>query len=329
MKRKVEFIVFNSGSHASKLMFADVDKIENAIQMDSVFEIKNPFLKMCNKVHMSGKINRKIKLPFRSIWDKYYITEIAKRHLDIEYIFVYTNVSIKKVCIEYLQELEKLSNVHLVLIAVDSFVDKFLCPLDVMQKVKFDLVYSFDPNDSEKHNLIFTRSLYSKREDIVPAEKSVDLFFVGRAKDRLDYLLSIVKRANDAGLSCGFYILGVKENKRIPLPGVIYIDEVMSYDDVLPIIMSSKCLVDIVQKGQEGLTMRTYEAIFYNKYLLTNNPGVRSLNYFADDYMKYVETLDQIDFDFLKNDQIDYHYDYDYSPIRLLSDIEDRLGFTQ
>lgn len=322
----IKYIVCDSGSSASRLMFYDIKTMTDAIETSSIFNIPNPVLKLLNKVHMSGKINRKIQLPVRKIWDKYYITEIAKRNLKDQFIVVMTNISVRKFRLEYLQSLEKQPNVCLVLVAVDSFVDKELCPLDIMAKVKFDLVYSFDKGDCLNYGLQHTQSLYSKKDNVKALSGKSDLFFVGRAKDRFSSLCEIVNKANTRDLKCNFQILGVKNQDRVNAQGITYLDTVKPYDDVLPMILSSKCLLDIVQTGQDGLTMRVYESIFYNKKLITNNPNVRYLPYYNLQYMQIIDDIGEIDFDFISKDEtVNYDYLGDYSPVRFLEVVKEEL----
>lgn len=322
----VKYMVFDSGSDASRLMFADVNKMPNAIETSNIFSINTPFLRALNKVHMSGKINRKVPLPFRKIWDSFYLIEKAKKDKKNEYIVFMTNVSAKKFRVEYLQDLKKYKNIHLVLIAVDSFVDQFLCPLGIMEKVDFDLIYSFDRDDCAKYGLLYTQSQYSKMDDVKAANVQYDLFFIGRAKDRLEKLKHIVRKANSYGLRTGFFLLGVPKKQREKIDGITYLDRVMPYREVLPLILSSKCLVDIVQEGQKGLTMRVYEAIFYNKKLYTNNESIRNLRYYDPRYMMISSDLENVEEAFFGDTVfVDYKYENDYSPIVLLKDAEQRI----
>lgn len=306
-------------------MFADVKKMNNAEETSDIYYIRNPVLKGINRVHTSLRINSIVSLPLKRIWNRFNYLEHLYNQDDI-FILVFTNVSIRKVYMPYLQELKARKNVKVILVAVDSFVDSELSPLPYMNQFKFDNIYSFDSSDCEKYNLKHTVSLYSKRSDIKPSSDKSDLFWIGRAKDRLAQMLEIVDGANQAGLVCNFYILGVNKEKRKFLPGVTYIDSVMPYDEVLPQILSTKCLLDIVQNGQIGMTMRVYEAIFYNKKLVTNNSSVKALSYYSAENMQIIDSTEQIDFAFLSNGMdVDYGYKGEYSPINFLHTIIEDL----
>lgn len=322
----VKYIVIDSGSDASRLMFHDVKNMNNAVETSDIYELSNSILRIACKIHNSGMINRKIALPLRGVWDRYCIIEQAKKDTENKYIVVMTNVSVKKFRIDYLKDLKKYPNIYLVLVAVDSFVDKFLSPVKIMEQVKFDLVYSFDLEDCNKYGLVYSQSQYSKLDDVKASKDKLDLFFVGRAKQRLGLIQQIAEAASAKGLTCGFYILGAHPKQRKKIDGVVYIDSVMPYKDVLPMILNSKCLLDIVQDGQAGYTMRIYEALFYNKLLITNNKSVGQFDYFDNRYMKLFDRCEDIDFSFiLDSANIDYQYKGEYSPVVLLEDARTRL----
>lgn len=325
----VKILTIDSGSFISKMMFQDINMVPNAIVTSSTYNIQNPLFRFLNKVHMSGKISDIIHLPFKEIWNSRCILEQVRNDKIDEWIVILTNVSAKKIPCSYLMKFNKMNNVHLILVCVDSFSDKSLNPEEIMKCVNFDLIYSFDIDDCKTYDLIFTQALYSQIKvdnDVISMEK--DLFFVGRAKDRLVLLQDLARLATKYDIKCDFYILGVKKMDRIEIPGITYLDGVMPYNEVFSKMLRAKGIIDFVRLGQSGLTVRFFEAVFYNKLLLSNNPNVRNNKYFDDrwmycgtDYEDFFQRVKETDIH-----DIDYGYQMDYSPINLLRDIEARLG---
>lgn len=315
------FFLFDSGSYASRLMFYDLLKSEGVIETSRIYSIKNPLIRWFNKVHVSLELNRLIKLPFKSIWGKYCILERFKS-LPIEKVAIFTNVSIGKLSLDYLRILQRNYGFKIVLVSVDSCLDKKLSPLLFTSKFNFDAIYTFDESDSKRYGFTFTNYLYSKRDDIIPSSNMSDLFFIGRAKDRLSKLQTIAKLCANKSILPNFSIL-VNDINQESIKGVKYINKVLPYDEVLSQILSSKCILDIVQDGQNGLTMRTYEAIFYNKKLITNNKAVKRLKYFDPNYIQVVESLNSVDVEWInRGGSVDYQYQGDYSPIHLIEQIK-------
>ena len=50
--------------------------------------------------------------------------------------------------------------------------------------------------------------------------------------------------------------------------------------DVVKFIHGTKCILDITKTKQIGLTLRTYEAIYYNKKLITFNKTIKKYDFY-------------------------------------------------
>ena len=73
---------------------------------------------------------------------------------------------------------------------------------------------------------------------------------------------------------------------------------------------------------QEGVTLRTMEAICYNKKLLTNNQSMKESKFYKTGNIQVFKTIDEIDADFvMRKDKVDYNYEGEFSPIHLLEHI--------
>lgn len=67
---------------------------------------------------------------------------------------------------------------------------------------------------------------------------------------------------------------------------------------------STNCILEILQEGQYQQSIRYFEAIIYNKKLLTNNKNVKNLPYFDERYMRYFSSITDIDLSGLKKKKI-------------------------
>jgi hypothetical protein len=103
-------------------------------------------------------------------------------------------------------------------------------------------------------------------------------------------------------------------------------ENAMLYNDVLTKELEAKCILDIVQEGQIALSLRPYEAVCYNRKLLTNNRTILKFPFYNPQYMQFFEKVNDIDWNWVKEDiAVDYHYNGEFSPIRLLEDIKRRI----
>ena len=59
-------------------------------------------------------------------------------------------------------------------------------------------------------------------------------------------------------------------------------ENTLSYEEVITKIKKSKCLLEINLEGQEGITLRTLEALFFNKKLITNNIKIKEYDFYNE-----------------------------------------------
>jgi hypothetical protein len=83
--------------------------------------------------------------------------------------------------------------------------------------------------------------------------------------------------------------------------------------------MKTNCILEVVQNNQAAVTLRTLEAIYYGKKLLTNNKNIKKYSFYNPKYIQVFSDVNEIDFDFVKK-KIDVRYEYhnECSPINLL-----------
>ena len=103
--------------------------------------------------------------------------------------------------------------------------------------------------------------------------------------------------------------------------GIIYI-QLIDYNQILDELQKFDTVLEVVQPGQVGVTLRYYEAITYNKKLITNNEMVKKLPFYNPDYMFVFCDPEDIDLEWVKRSiKDDYHYNNEFSPKELVKDI--------
>ena len=125
---------------------------------------------------------------------------------------------------------------------------------------------TFDPEDAERFSMHYFNQFFRmptcqiNEEDI-----AYDFYFVGFAKNREKEILELQKQLS------GFRLLFKVVHSKT---------EMISYEENITNIKKSRCLVEIVQKNQSGMTLRPLEALAFGKKLLTNNESVCLLDFF-------------------------------------------------
>ena len=80
------------------------------------------------------------------------------------------------------------------------------------------------------------------------------------------------------GIAIDFHIISMNCNDTRK-----YIEKTyMEYSEVMSHIRKSKVVVEIVQDGQNGLTARALEAMFFETKLITNNREICNFNFYND-----------------------------------------------
>ncbi len=325
---KYNFAIFGYDQELYKIPYADVINSDSAVYLSKPLDSKSRLLTVLYKSHITKKINKFVKLPFKGIWNPLMFRSKNKFK------------EIKPLCFVFFMRRCNLVNQGLIKYLRKKYPDaKFVCFYqDLVKKYtecsleriksEFDLVLSFDHVDAEEYGLYYYPLVYSVVDipDNPQMEKS-DVFFVGVAKNRLDDILDAYVRLRDAGLKCDFTICGVPEEQRRLTDEVKY-SEKMPYTENLQHIKATRCLLEIMQKGGHGYTLRACEAIVLGRKLLTNNPEIENAPFYSPDTISTFTTADTINLDFVKsgNDSVDYSYKDKLSPIHLLEFIEEKLA---
>lgn len=212
-----------------------------------------------------------------------------------------------------------------ILSSVVSADAKFL-----MDKKVFDLVYAIDDNDVKKYNLLKTYTPYSKNEDYCNIKPAIDLYFCGGCIDRESICKSIAKKAIENNVTAKIDMLCTKEfsGKKEYEQVINYLSrkEFVDYPETLKRELNARCMLDIVRPGQIAHTLRIYEAIVYNRKILTNNKAIFDFKFYNPKYIQYFDNADNIDWDWVKNDiDVDYKYNGEFSPVHFINDIYSKL----
>lgn len=187
-------------------------------------------------------------------------------------------------------------------------------------KENADMLVTYHKAEADKYNLLYYMQSFTKLEIRSDGTQS-DLFFVGNAKNRLDFLHAIYRLVTDAGGKCAFWILGVCEEKQLQShDGIIY-NQRLSYEDYLAKMYGSKCILEAVQDG-DAASVRYCEAVAYNKKLLVNDASCKEYNFFNENYVKIIDSPEDIDVNWIMDKQrVDYGYSDEFSPKYMVNEV--------
>ena len=285
---------------------------------------------------------RKILLHFHADWLASLVDSILFRipvgcglrdinwHKEKEYYIIFYNPTLYPKSPRYLNILQKKYKVYSVLFIWDTLTPKVFGRLErlMIQSIKnyissvdFKYIFTMDQENARQFGWIYHDIPYSP---LLTAEGKraieFDLCLTCSANGREEELYNVFKEIKRNEIKSRFRMVGVsKDNQR-------YNNEIMTtpipYSVLIEEEERSNCILEVMHPGQIGATSRYYEAICYNKKLLTNNKNVVNLPFYNPDYIHVFEKPEDIDWEWVKERiPVDYHYDGRFSPTHLIDKI--------
>lgn len=316
-----KYIFVAPGSDYGRAMWADLERNPSCFFYEYPVETRSRLLREVYHLHFSFGINSRINLPYKKIWDKKYVFNQIDFQDKLNYCIILPDVSACRIDVKYLEYLRRKPNIELVLVNVNVINKKRRL---IEERLKcFSKVFSFDINDCEKYGCIYHPTIYSTPNIAADNLTYTDAFFVGTyTPHRYRKLVSLYKKILSKNGTADFYIINVP-NKEKRIKGIHY-NKKLPYSEVQKKTQATNCVVEIMNPGQAGLTLRAMEAICLNKKLLTDNKTIKTLKYFSTGFIDCFSELKNNDVEFiLRKVAVNYNYQDDFSPNTLLSHIEE------
>ena len=283
--------------------------------------LRNYLLNAIKHIHLNDKINAVVSLPKKYIWHSYY--DIRSYIEDIDIILV-MNGAINFLDYDFLKLCKKRNNrVKVILYLIDSLHSESPALLKAKKRFSdysWDDIISFDPVDAAENGYKYLGFSYFSKNYKVKSEKTdTEVFFAGGIKgNRGKKIVSVYEYLSNNGINCDFCVSTFgKEIDRIPA-GIECNKEYISYNEILQRTINSNCILEVLQEGQHGSSIRYFEAVCYNKKLLTNNKDIVEYPLYDERFMKVFHSPEDIDIDWVKR-RIKPHYNYnnEFSPKNL------------
>lgn len=321
------YVIFGSNWDLYRVSYSDLDGLANVKYISTPYEFRSPVLKFLYRLHWSPTISRFINLPFKSIWNSGYFKNGFQDEIPICFIFFSPYcVYEKEGLVKYLRK--KYPGAKMVCFFQDLLVLKKDLNINHIKNV-FDLVISFDQAECKEHGLEYHQLVYSnfpvKESPEIPQS---DVYFLGKAKNRLDEILKTYEHLKSKNLKCDFHLVGVNRENQVYPDEINYIQH-MSYVENLQHIVATRWILEIMQQNGTGYTQRMCEAIAYNKKLLTNNMRITSAPFFKPQFISVFSDPCDIDALLLTDitgDVVDYAFKDQLSPKVFLLFIERKFA---
>ncbi len=315
------FVFFLPEEDYYRIPYYELNELCNVEIVDALIDSKNKLLRMFYLFCFSTKINALITIPGKKIWFKTYY----KNHNKIKpNYFVFFDAQLRKCTCAYRNYLKKTYPDCKIVLFLTDLIRSFKC-VDICTIKKFaDLILTYDKNDALNYDLHYYPDVYSKLPaDILDSEyKSADLLFAGYKKNRGTILEQLAETIHGTKLVADFYIPDYKEN--IQANHFLLKTMRIPYIEYLKKLQRTNCVLEVQQKGATGYTLRTLEAITYNKKLLTNNVSIKDAPFYNDKYIQIFNEIECIDFSWVNQvENVNYQNTEQYKPRKLLEYIRE------
>lgn len=141
----------------------------------------------------------------------------------------------------------------------------------------FGKIYSFDTKDVREFGCNYNTQFYFFDDFKNVKRENRKCFFIGVNKGRLSWVKETGAILSNMGINVNFTVVDEKlqEDDIIKNCG-------MNYENVLDCVKDAEFVLDVVKKGQEGLTLRIMEALCYNKRIITNNTTIKKYSFYDE-----------------------------------------------
>lgn len=259
------------------------------------------------RLHFAWPMNKYIELPFKRIWFKRLLKGMDVNKDDSVYVIMNEN-SLLSYSQSFLTHLKKVYPGCKICFFFSNPVDSYILPKLSCVDSFYDAKITFFEEDALKYGLEYTELCPYKLPYIENvAEIKSDVFFVGRDKGRLDFLINLYENLTSKGLVCDFNIMGVKEVDMKYNDKIKY-NRWMKYDEVLRHVNSTRCVLEVLQDMKNYVSIKTYESLQYHKKLITTNSTIEQRAYYNPKIIKIVSdpSEDICDFVFSNTDENEF-----------------------
>lgn len=154
-------------------------------------------------------------------------------------------------------------------------------PVDNLLNGIFDKMFSFDEEDVKKYGFEhISNYIYLPKKAIKPRQSfDYTVFMVISGDERLATLNIIAEKLDLIGIDYKFI---VRASRRPPglHSGIDYSKEEIWQEEMMQYLDKSEVFLDLIRHGHNGLSFRVFEAMAYQKKLITTNASVKNYEFY-------------------------------------------------
>ncbi|MFM2230550.1 MAG: hypothetical protein RL607_1808 [Bacteroidota bacterium] len=148
-------------------------------------------------------------------------------------------------------------------------------PVDHLLKGLYDTIYTFDLDDAEKYGFQFISNyIYIPKKQLLTAnELPTDIFMIASIDERLPLWNKVAAYCRENGIQTDFICVGKREPAVLDA-GIVYSKNNLFLEAIESRMYQSKAFLDLIRTEQNGLSFRIFEAMAYQRKIITSNQSV-------------------------------------------------------
>ncbi len=148
---------------------------------------------------------------------------------------------------------------------------------------KFDRFFVFDSSDLCRDGVLPTTNFCMSsltHEQLFDEKLATDVYYLGSYyKDRLPVLFKMLTQLKSIDLKVKYIFKSSKPNPSKVYP-LITTDQPLTFEENLKNTYNSKIIIDLVYEGHQGLSFRVFEALTFDKKIITTNESVKQYDFY-------------------------------------------------
>lgn len=151
----------------------------------------------------------------------------------------------------------------------------------------FDRFFVFDKNDIKDNNsFLFTSNFYFDLPRFISTKPQPEnaVFYLGSfVRNRMKALELIVHELNKLPIKKNIVLYSLRKKNPRTLENMRYTKNKISYEENIEMIKRASVLIDVPAKIHSGLSFRSFEALCFEKKLITSNRDIKAYDFYDPD----------------------------------------------
>jgi protein CpsH len=156
---------------------------------------------------------------------------------------------------------------------------------------KFDVIYSFEPDDCKKYHLKSITNFFFAESD--SHNSLYDVCYLATFDDRIKETELIFKYFEENGISAKGQIF-VHTPKKISIKNIEVIEKIIPFSKSYQFYLEGNIVLDIAHPHQKGLSFRPYEAMGLRKKLITTNKDIANYDFYNPNNIFIIDDVHNI-----------------------------------